>query len=88
MYSVHKFVDVITLSEVIEKHDKSNMCSHLNNVVEWSDYNLMNINIARTEEMLIGRIKKKSTPNIFICSNVIERVFFHSRQLVYKLKTT
>ena len=49
---MHKFVDDVTLSEVIKKQDYSNMSAYLNNVVEWSDHNLMNINVAKTKEML------------------------------------
>ena len=47
------------LSEVIMKHDYSSMSAYLNNVVEWSDHNLMNINVAKTKEMLLGRIDKE-----------------------------
>ena len=50
------------------------MSAYLNNVVEWLDYNLMNINVAETKEMLLGRIYKEPPPNIFVSSNVIERV--------------
>ena len=50
------------------------MSAYLNNVVEWSDYNLMNINVAKTKEMPLGRINKEPPPNIFVGSNVIERV--------------
>ena len=34
----------------------------------------MNINVAKTKEMLLGRINKEPPPNIFVSSNVIERV--------------
>jgi len=71
---MHKFVDDVTLSELIKKHDNNNMYAHLNIVVEWSDHNLMNINVAKTKEMLIGRINKEPPPNLFMCNNVIERV--------------
>jgi len=50
------------------------MYAHLNNVVELSDHNLMHIKVAKTKEMLIGRINKESPPNILMCNNVIERV--------------
>ena len=72
--SLHKFVDDVTLSEVIKKHDNSNMCTYLNSVVEWSERNLMNINFAKTKEMLIGRINNEPPQNICVCSNLIERV--------------
>ena len=67
---MHKFVNDVTLSEVIN----SSMCANINNVVEWSDNNLMNINIAKTEEMLIGRIKNEPPPKILLCGKVTERV--------------
>ena len=34
----------------------------------------MNMNFAKTKEMLIGRFKKEPAPNICVCSDVIERV--------------
>ena len=71
---MHKFVDDVTLTEVIKKNDHSNMSAYLNNVVEWSDHNLMNINFVKTKEMLLGRINKEPPPKIFVGSNVIERV--------------
>ncbi len=50
------------------------MSNHLNNVVEWSNQNLTNINFAKTKEMLLGRINKNPFPNISVNSNAIERV--------------
>ena len=71
---MQKLVDDVTPSEVIKKHDYSNMSTYPNNVVEWSDHNLMDINVAKTKKMLLGRINKEPSPNIFVSSNVIERV--------------
>ena len=34
----------------------------------------MNINVAKTKEMLLGRINKEPPLNIFVGRNVIERV--------------
>ena len=48
--TMHTFVDDVTLSEVINKHDNSYMYADFNNVVEWSDQNLMNINVAKTKK--------------------------------------
>ena len=56
--TMHTFVDDVTLSEVISKHDNSNMYAYFNDVVDWSDHVLMNINVAKTKEMLIGRIRE------------------------------
>jgi hypothetical protein len=50
---MRKFVDNVTLSEVINKLDNSNMYAYFNNVVEWSDHNLMIINVAKTKERQI-----------------------------------
>ena len=50
------------------------MSAYLNNATEWSDDNLMNINFAKITEMLLGRIIKEPPLNIFVRSNVIERV--------------
>jgi hypothetical protein len=71
---MHKFVDDVTLSEIIKKLDCSMMPVHFNSVVEWSDVNLMNINFIKTKEMLLGSINKYPPPNISVNSNVIERV--------------
>ncbi|MFM2293543.1 MAG: hypothetical protein RIS29_3356, partial [Bacteroidota bacterium] len=70
---IHKFVDDVTLSEII-KHDLSNMSNHLNNIVEWSNQNLMNINFAKTKEMLLGRSNTNPFSSISVNSNAIERV--------------
>ena len=48
-----RFTHPSTLSEVMKKHVKSNMWATF---VEWSNFNLMNISIARTKEMLIERV--------------------------------
>ena len=50
------------------------MPAHFNNIVDWSDINLMNINFNKTKEMLLGSINKNSTPNISINSTVVERI--------------
>jgi hypothetical protein len=44
--TTHKRFDDVILSEVINKHDNSNMYAYFNNVVEWSHHNLMNIDVA------------------------------------------
>ena len=60
---MHKFVDDVTLCEIMKKHDCSNMSAHFNDVVEWSDDNLMNINFVKTKEMLLGRINNSDGQN-------------------------
>jgi len=41
---LHKFVDDSTQTEIIERVEPSAMSDHLNNVIEWSRDNLMNVN--------------------------------------------
>jgi len=40
------------------------MPAHFNNVVEWSDVNIMNIKFIKTKEMLLGSINKDAPPNM------------------------
>ena len=82
---MHKFVDDVTLSEIIKKHDCSNMSAHFNDVVEWSDDNLMNINFVKTKEILSERINKDPPLNISVKNNVIERVSICLNYSVYIL---
>jgi hypothetical protein len=41
---VRTFFDEVTLSKLFKKQDYSYISTHLNSVVEWSGYDLMNIN--------------------------------------------
>jgi hypothetical protein len=47
------------MSELVEKHTNINVYAHLYDFFEWSELNLMNINIVKTKEMLMGRIKNE-----------------------------
>jgi Mg2+ and Co2+ transporter CorA len=55
------------------------MQSEIDDLAEWSKANHMNINTNKTQEMLIGHIKKEFSPTLQLGDNEIERVS------VYKL---
>jgi hypothetical protein len=75
---MHKFVDDTTLSEIIGKDAVSQMETFFGDVLDWSALNLMNINITKTKEMIVGA--NVNPPPQLVCSNeTIERV------LCYKL---
>lgn len=72
---LHKFVDDTTLSEIIPKGSSSNMAVILNDVVNWSGKNLMNINWKKTKEMWIGTLAVNLSSDILcVDDNVVERV--------------
>ena len=77
--NLHKFVDDCTLSEILPRYGSSIMQSEIDDLVEWSKANHMNINTNNTKEMLIGHIKKEFSPTLQLGDNEIERVS------VYKL---
>ena len=58
---LHKFVDDTTLSEIIPKGEtSSNMSSLVENILHWSQCNLMNINWSKTKELVLGSGLAKS----------------------------
>jgi ribonuclease P/MRP protein subunit RPP40 len=52
----YKFVDDVTLTEVITPSADSQMQLAVNQVVAWSQSNFMNINTKKTKEMLLGSV--------------------------------
>jgi len=75
---MHKFVDDSTLSEIIGKDGVSLMETYFGDVLNWSALNLMNINITKTKEMIVGA-NVNPPPQLIFNDEIIERVF------VYKL---
>jgi len=71
--SVHKFVDDTTLTEILAKNQSSCMDVYLSEVLKWSAANLMNVNLSKTKEMLIGTFSNQPTALSFN-NNIIERV--------------
>jgi hypothetical protein len=77
---LHKFVDDCTLSEVICRHEVSEMQHEMDCLANWSKNNHMNINIKKTKEMLLGSIAKNPPPAVQLASSSIERI--HSYKLL------
>ena len=71
---VHKYFDDTTLSEFVNEGEHSFMDRHVDNVLNWSRYNLMNINCNKTKEMIIGRLAKQSISLLHINDNEVQRV--------------
>ncbi|HEY5139657.1 MAG TPA: reverse transcriptase domain-containing protein, partial [Methylococcales bacterium] len=71
---LHKYVDDVTLSEMLAKQEPSSMQSVVNDVIKWSATNLMKINERKTKEMLVGTLNRNPPPTLYIDSQPIERV--------------
>lgn len=74
MLDTFKFVDDVTLCEVIADPSISQMQVAARQMVEWSRQNLMNINTKKTKEMLLGSILLDPPPLIEINNSTVERV--------------
>jgi len=77
---MHKFVDNITLSEVIGKHDASIMQSAIDELGAWSENNNMNVNIKKTKEIVLGPAAKLPQRTLVLNNKPIDRV--HSFKLL------
>jgi len=66
------------LSEIIGKDGVNQMETYFGDVLNWSALNLMNIDITKTKEMIVGA-NVNSPPRLIFDDEIIERVF------VYKL---
>ena len=71
---MHKFVDDTTISEIIACNKISRINDYVNEVVNWSRDNLMNINYLKTKEMVIGAATKYCLSQLSIDNNLIQRV--------------
>ena len=58
-------LDDVTLYEIINTCDFSNICSSLQCCL-MVDHNLVHINIAKTKEKLLERINKEPPPNLSV----------------------
>ena len=74
MLDTFKFVDDVTLCEVVADPSISQMQVAARQMVEWSRKNLMNINIKKTKEMLLGPILLNPPPLILVNDGTVERV--------------
>ena len=69
-----KFVDDVTLTEIINQSDISSMQLAADQVAEWSHLNFMNINTKKTKEMLLGPVLKNPPPPIVLDTGTVDRV--------------
>ena len=69
-----KFVDDVTLCEVITDSSISQMQAAACQLVAWSNTNLMNINTKKTKEMMLGSILSNPPPLIVTNDVTVERV--------------
>jgi hypothetical protein len=70
-----KFVDDVTLTEVVDKQPAdSRMQLAMNQLVEWSQLNKLNINIKKTKEMFMGPVLSNPPPQIVVNDDTVERV--------------
>jgi hypothetical protein len=67
----YKFVDDVTLTEVITPSADSQMQLAVNQVVAWSQSNFMNISTKKTKEMLLGPVTSHPLTNIAINKGII-----------------
>jgi hypothetical protein len=67
-----KFVDDVTLCEVITDSSISQMQAAACQLVAWSNTNLMNINTKKTKEMMLGSIRSNPPPLIVINDGTVE----------------
>jgi len=60
---MHKYVDDTTLSEVLLPIQlKSNMETYLQNLTDWATLNDMQLNTAKTKEMILGPVAQANLP--------------------------
>jgi len=56
---IHKYVDDTTLSQVLEsKNQDSYMQTFIENLLDWADRNDMQVNTAKTKEMILGPLAR------------------------------
>ena len=70
----HKFVDDTTLSETIAKGSTSEMQRAVDELVNWSQLNCLNINSNKTKEMVLGSLSKEFVVPLTVSSSIVERV--------------
>ena len=73
----HKFMDDVTLTEVIAKGNDSadsNMAHYISHLELWSKNNSMMVNFKKTKEMILGSIQKNPPSSLCVSGNVIDTV--------------
>ena len=69
-----KYVDDVMATEVLAKCEISKLQSVVDDLVDWSGRNQMNINTNKTKEMLLGPIRKNPPSLLNISCQPVERV--------------
>jgi len=70
----HKYVDDVTLTEILARSDTGAMQTVMDDISRWSQQNLMNINSRKTKEMLLGTTNRDLLPQLSLGGQSIERV--------------
>ena len=75
-----KFVDDITVAEVLNNGAPSHMQEAADQIAHWSKQNYMNVNVKKTKEMLLGRLQNNPPSSIQFPHGTVEQV--HSFKLL------
>lgn len=62
-----KYIDDLTVSEILRKHENSEMKAVLSAVNQWSERNLLDINCTKTKEALFGSLKCSGIESTYLC---------------------
>ena len=74
MLDTFKFVDDVTMVEVVDPSTDSQMQAAVDQIVTWSRLNYMNINTKKTKEMLLGPIHSNPPSAITVDNSPVECV--------------
>jgi len=74
MLDTFKFIDDVTLYEVVTDPSTSQMQVAACQIVDWSNQNMMNIDWKKIKEMLLGSIQLNPLPLIVINDDTVEHV--------------
>jgi len=69
-----KFVDNVTLTELIDETNISRKQVAADQITDWSHRNFMNFNTKKTEEMLFSRITENPPPQVTFNIGAVDRV--------------
>jgi len=71
----HKYVDDSTLSELLQSNfPHSSMTNYLQNLIDWTAVNDMQLNTSKTKEMILGCLAQTNLPLLTTSTGTIERV--------------
>jgi len=72
--ALFKFVNDVTLTELIDQSNISRMQGAADQIADWSHRNFMNINTKKTKQMLFGRITENTSPQVAFNTGADDRV--------------